>query len=75
MLPLASTLPLSKEGIMHHSKSVSEEYKLPFLQGFGQNIYNLLICGNILKLHFSLMDLIPNEAVSNIYMLGPVMEY
>jgi hypothetical protein len=63
MLP-TSTLPLSKEGILHHSKFVPEEHKLPFNQGFGQNIYNLLICGNILKLHCSLLDPISDEVIS-----------
>jgi hypothetical protein len=52
-----STLPLSEEGILHHSKFVSEENKLPFDQGFGQNVCNLLICGDILKLNCSLLDL------------------
>jgi hypothetical protein len=75
MLPLTSTLPLSEEGIMHHSKSISEEKKLPFLQGLGQNIYNLLIYGNILKLHYSLLDPIPDEVIFDLNMLGPVMEY
>jgi len=75
MLPLASTLPLSEEGIMHHSKSVSKEHKHPFLQGLGQNIYNLLICGNIMKLHFSLLDVISNEVIFDLNMFGPVMDY
>jgi len=75
MLPLASTLPLSKEGILHHTKSVSKEHKLPFLQGLGQNIYNLLICGNILNIHCSLLDPIPDEVVSYLNMLGPIMKY
>jgi hypothetical protein len=75
MLPLASTLPLSEEGILHHSKPVYGEKKLPFLQRFGQNICNLLIYGNILKLHFSLLDPILDEVVSDLNMLGPVMEY
>jgi hypothetical protein len=71
----ASTLSLSEEGIMHHSKFVSEEHKLPFHQGFGQNMCNLLICGNILKIHCSLLDHISNEVVSDLNMLELVMEY
>jgi hypothetical protein len=75
MLPLTSTLPLSEEGILHHSKYISEEYKLSFLQGLGQSICNLLICGNILKLHCSFLDPILNEVIFYLNMLGPVMEY
>jgi hypothetical protein len=70
-----STLPLSEEGILHHSKFVPEEHKLPFNQGFGQNICNLLICGNILKLDCSLLDPISDEVIYDLNMLGPVMEY
>jgi hypothetical protein len=75
MMLHASTLPLRKEGIMHHSKFVSKEHKLPFIQGFVQNIYNLLIYGNIFKLHYSLLDHIQDEVVYDLNMLGPVMEY
>jgi hypothetical protein len=69
------TLPLSEEGIMHHSKFVPKEYKLLFNQGFGQNIYNLLICGDILKLDHSLLNPISNEVIHDLNMLGSVMEY
>jgi hypothetical protein len=71
----ASILPLSEEGILHHSKFVSEEHKLPFNQGFGQNICNLVVCGNKMKLHYSLLDPISNEVVFDLNMLGPIMEY
>jgi hypothetical protein len=71
----ASTLPLSEEDILHHSKSIYEELKLPFLQGLGHKTCNLLICGNILKLHCSLLDPISNEVVFDLNMLGLVMEY
>jgi hypothetical protein len=70
-----STLPLSEEGIFHHSKFILEEYKLLFKQGFGQDIYNLLIYGNILKLDYSLLDPVSDEMIYDINMLGPVMEY
>jgi hypothetical protein len=70
-----STLLLSEEGILHHSKFVPEEQKNPFNQGFYQNICNLLICGNILKLDCSLLDPVLNEMISNINMLEPIMEY
>jgi hypothetical protein len=60
---------------MHHSMFVFEVNKLHFNQGFGQNICNLLIYGNILKLHNSLLDPIPDEVVFYLNMLGLVMEY
>jgi hypothetical protein len=75
MLALTSTLPLGEEDIMHHSKFVSEEDKLPFLQELGQNICNLLICGNLLKLHCSFLDPILNKVIYDLNMLGPFMEY
>jgi hypothetical protein len=70
-----SILPLSEEGILHHFKFVPEEHKLLFNQGLGQNICNLLICGNILKLDCSLMDPVSNEVIPYLNMLGPIMEY
>jgi hypothetical protein len=66
-----TTLPLSEEGILYHSKFVSEEHKLPFNQGFAQNICNLLIYGNIMKLQYSLLDYISDEVICDLYMLGP----
>jgi hypothetical protein len=66
-----STLPLSEEGIMHQSKYVFECFKLPFCQGLGQNINYLLICGNILELHYySLLNPISYEVIYDLYMLG-----
>jgi hypothetical protein len=70
-----STLPLREESIMHHSKFVPEEQKLSFNQGFSQNIYNMLIYGNILKLDFSLLDHVPYEVIPNLNILVPFMEY
>jgi hypothetical protein len=60
---------------MHHSSSVFEEHKLPFIQGIGQNMCNLLICGNVMKLHCSLLDPILDEVIYDLNMLGPVMEF
>jgi hypothetical protein len=70
-----STLPLSEEGILQHSKFVPEEYRLPFNQGFGQNVCNLLICGNILKLNCSLLYPVSDEVIHDLNMIVPVMEY
>jgi hypothetical protein len=48
--------------------------KFPLTKGFGQNVYNMLICGNILKLECSLLDPISDEVIPDLNMLGPVME-
>ena len=69
-----STLLFSEEGVLHLSKFVSEENKLPFNQGFGQNVCNLLICGNILELDCSLLDPVLDEVIYDLNMLGSVME-
>jgi hypothetical protein len=74
MIPLTSTLPLIEKGTFHHSNSISKEQKLSFLQGLGQNIYYLLIYGNIMKLHCSLLDPISNEVAHDLNILGPSME-
>jgi hypothetical protein len=47
---------------------------LPF-KGFGENVCNLLICGDILELDCSLLDPISDEVIFDLNMLGPVMEY
>jgi hypothetical protein len=60
---------------MHHSMFIFEEHKLPFNEGFGQNICNFLIYGNIMKLHCSLLDPISIEVIFYLYMFVPIMEY
>jgi hypothetical protein len=70
-----SRIPFNEEGILHDSKFVPEENKLPFNQGFDQNICILLIYGNILKLDCSLMDPILDETIFDLNMLGLVLEY
>ena len=46
-----STLPPSEEGVSHHPQLDPKEHELAFCQGLGENVYNLLICGNVLELH------------------------
>ena len=46
-----SSLPLARD----HTKLVSEVHKLNLGQQLGQHIHDLLICGNILELHSSLL--------------------
>ena len=46
-----SSLPLARD----HTKLVPEVHKLHFGQRLGQHICDLLICGNVLELHSSLL--------------------
>jgi hypothetical protein len=69
------TLPLSKEGIIHHSKLVSEEDELSLYQGLGENVYQLLICRNILELDYSLQHPVSDEVVSNLNVLRPIVKH
>ena len=64
-----STLPLSKKLILHQSKFVSECFKLPFCQGLGQNIKNLVIYWYILELHYYLLNLVFSEVILNLNVL------
>jgi hypothetical protein len=70
-----STLPLVEEGILRHSKFVPKEHKLSFKQGFGHNVCNLLIYGNILNLNCSLLDHVSDEVIHDLNKLGLAMEY
>jgi hypothetical protein len=44
-------------------------------QGLGENVYNLLISWNILKLNCPSMNPISNEVVSDLYGFQPVMKH
>jgi hypothetical protein len=57
------TLPLSEEGILHHSKLVSEEDKLALDQWLAETFCQLLLCRNILELNYSLLHPVSNEVV------------
>ena len=60
---------------MDHSKLVSEVLKLNLGQWLGQHVYDLLICGNVLELHNSLLHHITDILVIDLYVLGLVMEH
>ena len=62
-----SSLPLVRD----NSKLVSEVLRLHL----GQHIRELLICGNILELHNSLLHHIMDTVVFNLSVLGLVMEH
>jgi hypothetical protein len=70
-----STLPISEGGILQQSKFVSKCFKLPFCQGLGQNISYLLIYGNIVDLHCSLLNPISYEVIFDLYVLGPIIKH
>jgi hypothetical protein len=63
------TLPLSEEGILHHSKLVFEEDELALDQGLSENVYQLLLCRNILELNCSLLHLVFDEVVHDLNVL------
>jgi hypothetical protein len=69
------TLPLSKEGILHHSKFVSEKDELALHQGLGESVCQLLICRNILEFDCSLQHHVPNEMVSDLDVLRLVVKH
>ena len=58
-----------------HSKLVYEVLELHLGQRLGQHVRNLLICGNILKLHSSLLHHITDILVLDLYVLGLVMKH
>ena len=66
-----SSLPLVRD----HSKLVSEVLRLHLGQWLGQHICDLLICGNVLELHNSLLHHIVNILIFDLYVLGLVMEH
>ena len=66
-----SSLPLARD----HTKRVSEIYKLYLGQRLGQHIRDLLICGNVLELHSSLLHHITNILIFDLYVLALVMEH
>jgi hypothetical protein len=47
----------------------------PFSKGLVRISATYLICGNILELHCSLLNLVSYEVIYDLYMLGPVMKH
>jgi hypothetical protein len=70
-----STLPLTEEGVPHQAHLVSEKDMLAPWQGLGENICNLIICRNVLKLNDPSLNPISDEVVSDLDMLRPVMKH
>ena len=64
-----------RDVLLDHSKLVSEVLELHLGQRLGQHICNLLICGNILKLHSSLLHHITDILVLDVDVLGLVMNH
>ena len=69
------SISLPKERDLHHPKPFTEVCKLHSRQRLGKDICNLLICGDILELHFSLLIYVSNIVIYDLDMFGPVMEH
>ena len=72
---IISTLPLTEESVSHQANLVSEVDMFAPWHVLRENIFNLIISRNILKLYCPLLNPIYDEVVSNLYMLRPVMTY
>jgi hypothetical protein len=57
------TLPVTKEGVTHHSQLISEVNKLVFSQTLYENVFYLLLCGYVLKLNYSSLNIFSDEMV------------
>ena len=69
-----STLPPSEKGGMHQPHLITEEHKFSLHRCFRKDVCNLLIYGNILELDYSLLDPVSEEMISDVDMLGLIME-
>jgi hypothetical protein len=70
-----STLPLREGHILHHTKIVSEVYKLHPRQRLDENVSNLLICGYVRELYCSLLHHVSDEVIFDLNVLRLVMKY
>ena len=70
-----STLPLTEECVFHHSQLLYELDILPSTQSLRENVSHLLICQNILQTNNTSLNIIPDEVISNLNVLRPVMKY
>ena len=70
-----STLPLTKESVPHNTHLVSEVDMLAPWERLRQNVCYLLIRGNVLEFHNSLLDPISDEVILDVDMLGPLMKH
>ena len=70
-----STLHISKGDILLHAKLIYEVYKLCLRQRLGENVHNLIICGYVLELYFSLLYHVLDEVIFYLNVLRPVIKY
>jgi hypothetical protein len=68
------TFPLIEGGILNHSKSVLEVYKLRPGKRLSENVNNLLVCRNVLELHCSLLYHVTDVVVLDLDVLRHVMK-
>ena len=67
--PQWSSISLLEEGILHHTKPLFEVCKLHSGQGLGEYVSNLLIGGDVLELHCSLLNYVSNVVIFQVNML------
>ena len=75
LLTIYSTLPPSEEGVLHHPQLVLAEHKLALKQSFDEDACHLVIRGDILELHNPPLNIVHDEAVPDLNVLGPVMKH
>ena len=66
---------LSKVLFQHHPYQVSEVLMLPFREGLGKDISDLVISRNILQLHRSSLNLFSDEVVPDLNVLRPTVKH
>ena len=66
-----TSLPLSRD----HSKLVSEVLQLHSGQWLGEHVRGLLICGNVLELHCSLIHHVTDIMIFDLDVFGPIMKH
>ena len=70
-----STLPLTKESVPHNTHLVSEVDMLAPWERLRQNVFYLLIRGNVLEPYNFLLDPISDEMILDADVLGPLMKH
>ena len=70
-----SSPPLGGNFDLENTKLLPEVFKLHSSQWLGQHISYLLVCRNILELHYSSLHHIPDIVIFDLDMLRLVMEH
>ena len=70
-----STLPLTKEVVLHHYHLVSEMNMFPSSQRLRENVNHLLLSRYVLQLNNSPLNIISEEVISDLYVFRPIMKH